>query len=241
MKLSEILCRMVFTRQCLICSEPISYDKDLPFCRDCEDAWEKFLEIKCPKCGFTAENCACLPENIRKLTKRGAVWCVFYDGGAKNAVNSFVFKFKREYRRDLVDFMSSLIAKNVKALAARHGIELKEYVITYTPRRVHTKRREGFDHVRKLAISLSKNLGLAVERCFVNKGILAQKTLNKKERLENARSSYSLRTDANVEGKKYLLLDDIITTGATMLASGELLFGAGACDVIPISYAKNIK
>jgi competence protein ComFC len=95
--------------------------------------------------------------------------------------------------------------------------------------------------VRKLAYSLAKNLGVRVEKCFVNTGILAQKTLNKKERLENARQSYVLRSDADVKGKKYLLVDDIITTGATMLASGELLLNAGALSVIPISYAKNIK
>ena len=68
-----------------------------------------------------------------------------------------------------------------------------------------------------------------------------QKVLNKKERLENARHSYELDKKARISGKKYLLVDDIITTGATMLASGELLLNAGALSVIPISYAKNIK
>lgn len=241
MKLREILCRMLITRKCLLCHEPISYDKEIPFCKECENHWENFLRIKCPKCGFSADNCTCLPQNVRKLSSHGASWCVFYDGGGKNAVNSLVFKLKREYDRDVVDFMTSLMAKNIKMLANRHGIDLKEYKITYTPRRVRVKRHQGFDHVRKLADSLGKSLGLPVERCLVNVGELAQKSLNKKERLENARLSYELYSKAQISGKRYILVDDIITTGATMLASGELLIQAGALDVIPLSYAKNIK
>lgn len=241
MKLSEIFCRMLLTRKCLICKEPISYDKEIPFCKDCSEKWESFINIKCPKCGYSAESCTCLPQNIRKLSSYGAAWCVFYDGASNNAVNSLVFKLKREYDRDIVNFMTSYMAKNIKMIAARHGLDLGEYVVTYTPRRRITKRREGFDHAKMLAVSLAKNLGVRVEKCFVNTGILAQKTLNKKERLENARQSYVLRSDADVKGKKYLLVDDIITTGATMLASGELLLNAGALSVIPISYAKNIK
>ena len=241
MKLYEVLCRMLLTRKCLLCREPISYDKEIPFCSDCEIHWEKFLEIKCPKCGFSADNCTCLPENVRKISTHGASWCVFYDGSGKNAVNSLVFKLKREYDRDIVDFMTSLMARNVKMLANRHGINLNEYKITYTPRRVRVKRREGFDHARKLADSLGKKLGLPVEKCLINVGALAQKSLNKKERLENARKSYEIYSNAEIDGKKYILIDDIITTGATMLASGELLIQAGAYDVIPLSYAKNIK
>ena len=241
MKLSEVLCRIFITRKCLICGEVISYDKDLPFCQDCEDEWEKFLEIKCPKCGLSADICSCLPQNIRKISSHGASFCVFYDGASTNRVNNLVFKLKREYNRDLVSFMSTLMAKNVKALAHRHGIDLNEYTVTYAPRRVKTKRDEGFDQARLLAISLAKNLGIECEKTLVNQGSLAQKSLTKKERLENARSSYALDSDAKVGGKKYILVDDIITTGATMLASGEALINAGALGVIPVSYAKNIK
>lgn len=241
MKLYEILSRMLITKKCLICHEPISYDKEIPFCRDCEPMWEGFLEIKCPKCGFNAESCTCLPQNVRKLSIHGAAWCVFYDGGGKNAVNSLIFKLKREYDRDIIDFMATLMASNIKMLASRHGINLSDYVITYTPRRVHIKRREGFDHVRKLAFSLGKKLGITVEKCFINVGVVAQKELNKKERLENARESYELHTNAQISGKKYILVDDIVTTGATMLACGSLLYQSGASDVIPLSYAKNIK
>ena len=241
MKLCDVLNRIFITRKCLICGEVISYDKDLPFCDDCEGEWEKFLEIKCPKCGLSADICSCLPPNIRKISNHGASFCVFYDGTGTNSVNNLVFKLKREYRSDLVDFLSSLMSKNVKALASRHGINLSEYVVTYAPRRVKAKRKEGTDHAKRLAISLAKKLGVECEKTLVNTGALAQKLLTKKERVENAKKSYALYEGAKVSGKKYILVDDIITTGATMLATGEQLLNAGAVDIIPVSYAKNIK
>ena len=51
MKIIEILQRMFMPRQCIICSEVISYDKKLPFCEECEPLWQQIKDVKCQRCG----------------------------------------------------------------------------------------------------------------------------------------------------------------------------------------------
>lgn len=233
--------RLFITRKCVLCKEPISYDADVPFCKDCIKHWKAFLEIKCTKCGFKHTECTCLPEQIKKFCKHGAVWCVFYDSESQLFANNLVFKLKREYNRDMIELCASLMAKNLKALCARYGIDYKDYVVTYSSRREVGKIRYGFDHTRKIAIALSRILGIKVENCFINKGKKEQKSLSKNQRRENAKASYYLKKNAQIADKKFFLVDDIITTGATMSACIELLYSQGANDVIPVAYAKSNK
>ena len=64
-----------------------------------------------------------------------------------------------------------------------------------------------------------------------------QKTLNSMERRVNAERAYALR-DCQIQGKNVLLIDDVITTGATINACARLLQQGGAQKVFPISIAR---
>ena len=104
MKLGYLLRRMLITRKCVICKEPISYEDKEPFCQDCIDQWKMLLETKCHKCGYKHNECTCLPSQIRQISKNGASWCVFYDGKSNLVANNLVFKLKREYNRGIITF-----------------------------------------------------------------------------------------------------------------------------------------
>ena len=239
MKFTWLLRRIFITRKCVICKEPISYDKKDFFCDECQKQWDTFLETKCHKCGFKNTECTCLPSLIKDVSKNGASWCVFYDGTSELLANNLVFKLKREYNRDIIEHVANMMANNIKLLSSRHGINVKDYVITYAPRRKSGKSKYGFDHTRAIAKELGKILGIEVENCFINVGTKEQKSLTKIERRENAKASYFIKNNICVEGKRYFVVDDIITSGATMRACVDLLTENGATDIIPVAYAKN--
>ena len=240
MKIKEILRRMLVTRKCLICGEVISYDNGY-FCEDCIDQWKQFDEQKCHFCGHTRHACTCLPSQIRQSSKHGAVWCVFYSSKSNLSLNNLVFRLKREYSIDIVDFCADEMAKNLKSLISRYGIDYKSYYITYTPRRGEGRREYGIDHAGKLAKALGERLGIKVIKTLKNIGEIEQKTLTKAQRRENADNSYVIRKNINIKGKSFFLVDDIITSGATMRACIEKLKQAGANDVLPVAYAKDNK
>jgi len=43
-KITEAIRRMLIPRKCLLCNEPIDYEKDMPICEDCENEWDDLLK-----------------------------------------------------------------------------------------------------------------------------------------------------------------------------------------------------
>nr|WP_314266569.1 DNA utilization protein GntX [uncultured Moellerella sp.] len=98
---------------------------------------------------------------------------------------------------------------------------------------LHKKRRwqRGFDQVDEIGWRLAKWLKIA----YSNKSLirtrdtLTQVTLKRTQRQRNIRDAFSL--EGTVQGRNVALLDDIITTGATMNTAAQLLICAGALSV----------
>ena len=83
-----------------------------------------------------------------------------------------------------------------------------------------------------LARRLGQVLGIPVETPLsVRPGTRPQKELTRDERLQNARGAFVCHPGADLTGKRVLLVDDIITTGATASACALALLQAGATDV----------
>ena len=96
------------------------------------------------------------------------------------------------------------------------------------------RRERGFDQSERLCMVIARELGLPVER-------LLQKTRHTKRQSElndasmraaNASGAYSVVDPAKVAGRRILLIDDIVTTGATLAECSRVLRTAGAESVV---------
>ena len=239
MRFLEIFKRMHVTNKCLLCHEPIGYGDEIGFCVDCIDDWNAFLSVKCVRCGYKIGECTCVPRLIRESSNYGFITCAFYSPKAKLPANKLIYTLKRDFDTDLINFMAKMMVKNLLILGKRHGINFSEYTATFVTRRNSGKRKYGFDHTEYLAKYVAKRLGIKCERTISNVGYVEQKSLTKNERLENAQISFEIYKKSNVKGRKFLLIDDIITSGATMRACIDILKENGAAEVIPVSFAKD--
>lgn len=93
-----------------------------------------------------------------------------------------------------------------------------------------------------LPLLLARRLGILLQIPVVQglrtvRGATQQKTLTRAQRAENARHAYAVRPGLDLGGKRVLLVDDIITTGATVSACALALLGAGAVDVTAAAVA----
>ena len=68
-----------------------------------------------------------------------------------------------------------------------------------------------------------------------------QKALSSKRRRENAMRSFYVRNNADITGKRVLLIDDVCTTGSTLSAIAEKLLDAGAKDVSACVFAHAVR
>ena len=65
----------------------------------------------------------------------------------------------------------------------------------------------------------------------------AQSTLSREERLHSVKGAFSVKDDGAIEGKSVLLVDDIVTTGATLCACADALYDAGALEVRALAFS----
>ena len=102
-----------------------------------------------------------------------------------------------------------------------------------------SRRGRGYNIPTLLAQPLCEGLGLPLltNVLFRKAGSTPQAELDYAERLENAAGAFlpTRRAAAQVEGKRILLVDDVITTGATVAACTQALLAAGAESVFAVS------
>ena len=241
MRFLEILERAFTVRKCIFCDEVIDYERKEPICDECVPSWLASLDIMCNTCGFDSEFCTCLPQKIREINNSLSAWGVFYTPELQTPANRVVYMLKREHNKDVIKFCADIIHNRILKLCAKHGIKYSDFVITYPPRRSYSVVLYGFDHARLLARELARKMGLELIECFDNVGKKEQKRLTKSSRLSNAAESYVLLKNVDVKGKSIFIVDDVMTTGATLNICSNLLRFAGAKSIIPVTFAKDMK
>ena len=89
-------------------------------------------------------------------------------------------------------------------------------------------RERGYDQVALLACHFAERRGLSIQSTLVRTTDTTQHIVGRKERVAQAGAAFGLKSTQDLKGKTVLLLDDIVTTGATLLAAATLLKEAGA-------------
>ena len=89
-----------------------------------------------------------------------------------------------------------------------------------------------------LARRLGAVLGVPVETpLYIKRRGRPQKELTREQRLQNARGAFGCCPGTDLTGRRVLLIDDIITTGATASACALALLEAGAVEVTAVAIA----
>lgn len=108
---------------------------------------------------------------------------------------------------------------------------------------LHPQRRKkrGFNQSELLATYLSQGLNFEVNSsCLIRvKNTIPQVGLSPEKRRENVKDAFKSDPEF-VFGKKILLIDDVFTTGATMLAAADALIAAGAASVSAYCLARTV-
>ncbi len=243
---ASYILNLLFPPKCVICGELIADGGEM--CPDCLMLWDSARREKCPICQKTARACSCRPYSMFQtdsIGERCMISLAFYSAFSDKdipvrdkVVSKTVWSIKTSSNRTAARFAARELAGDILRHFAKSRENITEWTLTYPPRTAARRREYGFDQGRDMARLLSKYTGIPMEECFVNKGKKTQKKLNSVERKQNAESAYAIRKAASPNGKKYILIDDIITTGATVNACAELLKKEGAVSVFPVCIAR---
>lgn len=205
MKTIDTLLDLVFPPKC-------------PFCRKIQDA-----PGVCPDCEkalpWTGED-----GGLRELP--GGILCaapLWYEGPVRDAVR----RFKFQNGLSAAGPLGELIAQ---AAAERFSGEFD--VVSWVPVSAKRLRKRGYDQSRLLAESACKLWGVKPERLLRKvRDNPAQSGLDSAEdRWENTRGVYE--AVGGLTGKRVLLIDDVCTTGSTLVSAVGTLLAAGAAGVV---------
>lgn len=116
------------------------------------------------------------------------------------------------------------------------GLLSAKDAVVFVPATAAAYRRRGFDHTEAIALPFCELAGLPLLDALVKSGHADQRSMGRDERRTSASGAYE--TVEDVRGMHLLLIDDVITTGATMSAASLELKRAGAASVEGLALAR---
>lgn len=200
------LLEWLFPRKCILCREILAKD-ETDLCRECRVDEPAYRYGK---------------KKVQHVSDLTAVW--MYEGTVRKSLHRYKFGKARHYA-----------APYGRLLAMRIQRDLPEFdVITWVPVSAKRLRKRGYDQVELLARAVGPELGIEavklLDKFRDNRANSSLKT--PAERRANVLGVYRAVDPARIRGKRVLLLDDILTTGATASECARILLTAGAEEVL---------
>ena len=155
---------------------------------------------------------------------------LYYVGTVRESLLRYKFGGLRHYAGVYGELLAKCIDENAFSCDS----------ITWVPLSRRRLRRRGYDQARLLAEEAAKRLGLPCKRLLRKKKNNPSQsgTGNAEKRRRNVKGVYETMKDAEITGKRILLVDDIVTTGATLSECASVLKAAGAKAVFACTLAR---
>lgn len=210
----------LFPYHCILCHDKANRDFDL--CIECEELlpWLKNICIYCaaPLIFSTQSVCgACLkkPSPFHKL-------CVFFS--YSETIKKLITGLKFQQRLIYAHILGTLVAEKIRSYYQSE--ELPDIII---PVPLHKKRlyERGFNQAIELARPISKKLNLRIDykRCKRVINTAAQSMLPANQRSSNVKNAFVAHQ--SLANQHVALLDDVMTTGHTLIEMSHALYDVG--------------
>jgi ComF family protein len=230
------LFNLVFPQDCKVCGQPVRHARRIPVCEPCLAAPAPLAaDYFCTQCRTPFLNEAPLDDHgvcgrcRSGLTGYDSAYSYgYYEGALKDLIH--LFKYARV--ESLGEPLGSYLLR---------AIPLDQRFDLVVPVPLHWRRRlwRGFNQAELLARPLAHRLGVPVGAALERRrNTDTQASLSPSERRSNVAGAFALRRGAEVRGKRILLVDDVLTTGATVGAAAAVLRRAGASHVAVLTLAR---
>ncbi|HBG61381.1 MAG TPA: hypothetical protein DDX37_06095 [Candidatus Omnitrophica bacterium] len=184
----------------------------------------------CPKCsrhlGTHPKNTKCMNCSRAELFFDFA-WCAcFFEDPLKDLIHQFKYNQKTQ--------LSGQFSKLMVHFIKEYHMDIEQFdFMVPIPLHPTRKRERGYNQSFLLASQLSRifNINLNINLLIKTKNTKNQSLLSKKERWTNITGAFKIKNPNEVNNKSILLIDDLLTTGATSSEAAKALKSAGAKTV----------
>jgi ComF family protein len=233
---------------CRICDRLLTEPTRIPVCNDCLASFKLIVGKVCSLCGRPVEGGIDNTEDdtqnfvcpICETEKREAFafdrvknWAL-YEGAMVPAI--LLLKFEN------IDPLGALFARFLSQLVVQGGPAFEADVVVPVPLHRQRERERGYNQTALIAKPLAKSLSLPCKSVLLtrirprpNKHLLTSE-----ERWESVRGAFATRPGSQVDNLRVLLVDDVMTTGATLDSCARTLRDAGAKSVTALTVARAV-
>ncbi len=211
------------------------------FCPDCKKEWRAELCRSCPTCFAAYPECRCQPSALGRAGSEGLLKLAPYGDTARERVmRHIVLSLKKHPRRRILAMLAGELSDGILAQIEKLGWQQERVLLVHLPRDPRSVRRFGVDQSACLARAIADQTGLShLSLLRRTKRVRAQKKLNAKQRALNLRDAFAVGTvpkDCCV-----VLIDDVVTTGASLSAGVHALRAAGVKNILCVAVAQTPK
>lgn len=169
------------------------------------------LTVRCEQCHSVLERTWCGGERA---------------GGLENLINLYKFEYALSAHVPLGDIL----------LAALPELPSETVIVPIPTVRTHTRQR-GYDHTLLLARYIASRRGLKCDQPLVRMTSSVQRGASRKTRIAQARAAFGVEGELQPD-IPYLLIDDVVTTGATLRYAAKAMKDAGATTIWAAAVAR---
>ena len=216
-------------RACIVCGGRLSAS-DGVMCSKCN--------LHLPRTDFSVN--ACQNEMAKlfwaQIPIERAAALFYYEPHAETA--NIIYQLKYREHPEIGSLLGSMVAKELSDCHFFDGID----GIVPVPLTIERFRQRGYNQSEVIAQGVSTVTGLPIYQDVVRRVLFvdSQTAKNRWSRMENVESAFELVDGAPIAGKHLLVVDDVVTTGATVIACAKQLVKAGnvKISVLALGFTK---
>jgi ComF family protein len=237
-KLKNFILDLIFPRQCLGCDR-----EDVNLCLDC---YNKIQLNSRPYCILCKKN-SDLFTICRDCREKTALEAVFVVANYNNdLLQKLIHSLKYKFVEDLHLELANLIIKffNVNEIINKFGFTSENTILVPVP--LHKKRLllRGFNQSELIAKSVGQFFNWPVINLLSRqKNTISQISLSREERRQNVKDVFCLNKDIELNSislnRKIILIDDVVTTGSTLIECAQVLKSLGFKKIYGAVVAQN--
>ncbi len=234
----------VFPAECQYCGDFLGDLRVVVFCQACWMLMAPIIEPTCPFCGDLVALNQGYPQNGDVLCRHcrakrpgmdRVLTATTYEHVAKTAIQRFKFHQATGLGKPFAQLMLSRLPRDFDPYAYQ--------AILPVPLHPGHQRQRGYNQSEILAREIASQLHIPLLRHAlrrVRQTDQQARLIHRQARHANIQGAFQVTDSASVSGKSLILVDDVVTTGATVSECARMLKKAGAASVLVLAIARRV-